>query len=79
MELRIQSFGATSPGRRATGTIHLPAPTAWPFLMALGLTLVFASLVTSWPSAARRNSAFDRCSVGWFREVLPHEAHEELR
>ena len=33
--------------RTETHAIHLPAPTAWPFLMALGVTLVFASLVTS--------------------------------
>src|SRR5581483_8952078 len=29
------------------GTIHLPAPTMWPFLMAMGVTLIFFSLVTS--------------------------------
>ena len=34
-------------GDKQLGTIQLPAPTPWPFLMALGLTLVGASLVTT--------------------------------
>ena len=59
-------------------SIHLPAPTAWPFLMSLGLTLVFASLVTTagigWLGAVLTVVS----AVGWFREVLPHEKHEEV-
>jgi hypothetical protein len=61
-----------------THSIHLPAPTAWPFLMALGLTLVFASLVTTagigWLGAVLTIASI----VGWFRDVLPHEAHEDV-
>src|SRR5438874_1830006 len=30
-----------------SGSIELPAPTAWPIVLAFGLTLVFAGLVTS--------------------------------
>ena len=55
------------------GTIHLPAPTAWPILMALGVTLIFFSLVTSvwvmWLGVALLIFP----AIGWFREVLPHE------
>ena len=29
------------------GTVELPAPTAWPIVLAFGLTLLFAGLVTS--------------------------------
>ena len=28
-------------------TVELPAPTAWPMVLALGVSLVFASLVTN--------------------------------
>ncbi len=30
------------------GTVLLPAPTAWPLVLALGLALSFAGLVTSY-------------------------------
>jgi hypothetical protein len=65
-------------GALRTHSIHLPAPTAWPFLMALGLTLVFASLVTSAGLAVLGGILTIVAIVGWFREVLPHEAHEEI-
>jgi hypothetical protein len=56
-------------------TVHLPAPTAWPVLLALGFILVFASLVTS-PGLAYLGFVLVIASViGWFREVLPHEHH----
>ena len=61
-----------------TGTIHLPAPTAWPFLMALGLTLVAASLVTNMGIGALGLLLSIAGAVGWFRDVLPHEAHEDV-
>jgi hypothetical protein len=59
-------------------SVHLPVPTAWPFLMSLGLTLVFASLVTSAGLAVLGAILTVVSIVGWFREVLPHEAHEEI-
>jgi hypothetical protein len=62
----------------AGDTVHLPAPTAWPFLMALGLTLVFASLVMS-PWIGVLGGVLTIVSiVGWFRNVLPVEAHEDI-
>ena len=30
-----------------TETIHLPAPTAWPLVLAFGFTALFAGLVTN--------------------------------
>jgi hypothetical protein len=59
-------------------TIHLPAPTAWPFMMALGLTLVFASLVTTVGIGLLGALLTIVSVVGWFREVLPHEKHEDI-
>jgi hypothetical protein len=59
-------------------SVHLPAPTAWPFLLALGLTLVFAALVMS-PLVGVLGGVLTVVSVvGWFREVLPHEKHEDI-
>jgi hypothetical protein len=59
-----------------TGAVHLPAPTAWPFLMSLGIVLVCAALVTSAWLAYLGGLLFIVSAVGWFRQVLPHEAHE---
>ena len=36
-----------SENRRAPREIEVPAPTAWPFILALGAALLFAGLVTS--------------------------------
>jgi hypothetical protein len=65
-------------GEGQTYAIHLPAPTVWPFLFALGLTLVFASLVMNMAIGALGLVLSVIGVVGWFREVLPHEAHEQV-
>jgi hypothetical protein len=60
------------------GTIELPAPTAWPIILALGLTLVFAGLVTS-ASVSILGAIFVLAGcVGWFLDVLPHEKCESV-
>jgi hypothetical protein len=56
-------------------TIDLPAPTAWPIVLAFGVTLAFAGLVTSAAVSAVGLLAAAVATVGWFRDVLPHEAH----
>ena len=59
-------------------TIHLPAPTAWPIILAFGCTAAAAGLVTSlWVTAFGAVMMLAGC-VGWFRQVLPHEAHEDI-
>lgn len=57
--------------------VALPAPTAWPFALAFGLTLMGAGLVTDWTVSVLGIVLVAVSSVGWFREVLPHERHEE--
>lgn len=60
------------------GSIQVPSPTAWPIVLAFGVTLSFAGLVT--------NGAVTICGVilaacgcaGWFRQVLPHESLETV-
>ena len=60
-------------------TIDLPAPTAWPVVVAFGVTLVFAGLVTS--PAVSLLGLFTTATgmVGWFRDVFPHQAHVAVR
>jgi len=56
--------------------VTVPAPTSWPLLAALGATLVFAGLVTHVLVTIVGVVVFVVSSVGWFRDVLPHEQHE---
>jgi hypothetical protein len=62
---------------RAPREIEIPAPTAWPFILAVGVALLFAGLVTSASVSCLGALLSLAGSVGWFREVLPHE-HEEV-
>jgi hypothetical protein len=60
------------------GTVELPAPTPWPIVLAFGFTLLFAGLVTS-GAVSLLGAILMLCgSVGWFRDVLPHEKHEPV-
>src|SRR6267142_642097 len=59
-------------------TLELPAPTAWPLVLAFGFTLVFAGLVTSESVSVLGGVLVIVGAVGWFRNVLPHEAHESV-
>lgn len=56
--------------------VFLPAPTAWPFVLAFGLTLMAAGLVTDEIISVLGIVLAVTASIGWFREVLPHEKHE---
>src|SRR6266852_3671683 len=59
-------------------TLQLPAPTAWPIVLAFGLTLIFAGLVTSISVCILGALLALVGTVGWFRDILPHEAHETV-
>ena len=65
-----------SESRQTPREIEVPAPTAWPFVLAFGCTLVFAGLVTSVPVSVLGAVLSLAGCVGWFREVFPHQ-HEE--
>jgi hypothetical protein len=58
-----------------TGTVQLPAPTAWPMVLALGISLMLAGMVTHWIISALGLLLVLPAIVGWFREVFPHEHH----
>jgi hypothetical protein len=61
--------------RRTPREIESPAPTAWPFILAFGFTLLFAGLVTSISVTVLGAVLAGAGCIGWFREVFPHE-HE---
>jgi hypothetical protein len=58
-----------------TGTLQLPASTAWPFVMALGISLMVAGMVTHWVISLLGLMMTLPGIVGWFFQVLPHEHH----
>ena len=55
--------------------MQLPAPTAWPVVLALGLTLAAAGLVTNWGISVLGAILVVTGCVGWFRQVWPHAHH----
>jgi hypothetical protein len=57
--------------------IEAPAPTAWPMIFALGITLSFAGLVLNVAVSMVGFVLTIAGAVGWFREVLPVE-HREI-
>jgi len=59
-------------------TMQLPAPTVWPIVLAFGLTLIFAGLVTSISVSILGVVLALAGTIGWFRDILPHEAHEAV-
>jgi hypothetical protein len=58
--------------------IKTPAPTSWPIVLAFGIALLFAGLVTSEAVSVLGAIASIAGAVGWFRDVLPQERHESL-
>src|SRR5579862_1144615 len=56
--------------------IHMPMPTAWPFVLALGTALIITGMVTSAGISVLGLVLFVISAVGWFLNVLPSEAHE---
>lgn len=63
-------------GHHEAELVHLPAPTAWPMVLALGIALVLAGMVTSGAVSLLGLLLIVAGSVGWFRQVLPVEVHE---
>ena len=63
---------------RTPHTIEVPAPTAWPFIVAFGATLLFAGLVTSMSVSVLGAALALAGCVGWFSAVFPHEQEEAV-
>src|SRR5438876_5953357 len=67
-----------TPGRDGDHpeSVELPAPTAWPMVVALGITLGFAGLITHAAVSIAGIALALIGGIGWCREVLP-ELHLE--
>src|SRR6201984_206422 len=63
---------------RTPGAIEVPAPTAWPFILAFGATLLFAGLVTSMSVSVLGAALALAGCVGWFCAVFPHPEEETV-
>jgi hypothetical protein len=72
------SVSESKHGQDHSGVVHLPTPTAWPLALSLGITLLLAGLVTHWVISLLGVVLIVPSSVGWFRQILPHERHEEV-
>ena len=66
------------PPNSDANEIQLPRPTAWPFVMAVGVTLIIAGMVTSVLVSLVGLLLTVAGIVGWFFEIFPHEAHEAV-
>jgi hypothetical protein len=55
--------------------VQLPTPTAFPIVLALGLTFAFAGLVTNIGISVLGGVLIVAGCVGWFRQVWPHAHH----
>ncbi len=58
--------------------VELPSPTAWPMVLALGVSLIIAGMVTSGVISVLGALLTLMAAVGWFRQVLPVEQHESV-
>lgn len=67
-----------TPGARAfqASVLEVPAPTAWPLILAAGCTLAFAGLLTNMSVTVLGAVLSAAGCVGWMREVVPGD-HEE--
>jgi hypothetical protein len=70
---------AASTAYATAVAVKMPAPTAWPFILAFGVTLIFAGLLTSAAVTTLGVILATAGAVGWFCQVLPLEQHETVQ
>jgi len=58
--------------------VVLPVSTAWPMVLALGVSLMIAGMVTHWVVSLLGAVLALRSTIGWFFEVLPREHHASV-
>ncbi len=63
-------------GAEHDGFVQLPTPTIWPFILALGISLAVAGMVTHWVITLLGVCLVVPAAVGWFFQIFPHEQHE---
>lgn len=57
-------------------SILIPAPTAWPFIVALGIALILTGLVTHAVVSIVGAIVLVRSSIGWWFDALPEQKEE---
>ena len=65
-------------GHTEADVVHLPSPTAWPMVLALGISLILAGMVTNVAVGLLGLLLTVMSSIGWFWQVLPREQHESI-
>src|SRR5713101_6136963 len=76
--MALKSVLPIEASQTTPATLRLPAPTAWPIVLAFGLALIFSGMVTSASVSILGAALALAGTVGWFRDILPHEAHETV-
>src|SRR5258708_10910370 len=74
----LASIEEVRQGPRAPVEIEVPASTAWPIVLAVGVIVMFAGLLTSVSVSVLGVVLGVAGCVGWFREVFPHEREETV-
>ncbi len=59
-------------------SILVPAPTQWPFIAALGITLMFSGIVTHIAVTMVGMVILLRATIGWWFDVLPDQKEEAV-
>ncbi|HVB86539.1 MAG TPA: hypothetical protein VNK23_07745 [Candidatus Dormibacteraeota bacterium] len=73
----MNSHSETAPAS-SPEHVHLPSPTPWPVLLAVGVTLIAGGLISSEVVTIIGALLAIAACVGWFRQVLPHERHSPV-
>jgi hypothetical protein len=74
----VEADSTATKAANSLGNVQLPAPTASPIVFALGIMLLCAGLVTSESVSVLGAILGIVGAVGWFRDILPHEALETV-
>jgi hypothetical protein len=74
----VSTVSRTEVPERNPSAIRLPAPTAWPIVLAFGVTLLLGGLATSPSISILGMIVVLTGSIGWFRDVLPSERQETV-
>jgi hypothetical protein len=74
----VKHHGEAGEHADQNSMIEMPAPTYWPMVMAFGITLLGAGLVTYWVVSLIGFIIGVRGAFGWWHNVIPHEEHEAV-
>ncbi len=58
--------------------VDMPSSTPWPMVLALGIALILSGMVTSGYVSLLGLVLAIPGAIGWFGQVLPHEAHDSV-